>query len=46
VIITCDVLPNELSEVAGPRVASRLAEMCGDSVVLLEGADRRLGAEA
>ena len=46
VIITCDVLPNELSEVAGPRVASRLAEMCGASVVLLEGADRRLGADA
>jgi DNA replication protein DnaC len=46
VIITCDVLPNELSEITGPRVASRLAEMCGESVVLLEGADRRLGADA
>lgn len=41
VIITCDVLPGELSEVTGPRVASRLAEMCGDSIVLLEGRDRR-----
>ncbi|GHB55896.1 hypothetical protein GCM10010331_49710 [Streptomyces xanthochromogenes] len=41
VIITCDVLPNQLSEVTGPRVSSRLAEMCQSSVVLLEGADRR-----
>ena len=46
VIITCDVLPNQLSEVTGPRVASRLAEMCGDSIVLLEGPDRRQGAAA
>lgn len=46
VIITCDVLPGELSEVTGPRVASRLAEMCGDSIVLLEGDDRRKGAAA
>lgn len=45
-IITCDVLPAELSEITGPRVSSRLAEMCGDSVVLLEGADRRKGAAA
>lgn len=41
VIITCDVLPNSLSEVTGPRVASRLAEMCRGSVVLLAGVDRR-----
>ncbi|MFD4547220.1 DnaA ATPase domain-containing protein [Streptomyces sp. NPDC058466] len=46
VIITCDVLPNQLSEVTGPRVASRLAEMCGSSLVLLEGRDRRQGAAA
>jgi DNA replication protein DnaC len=46
VIITCDVLPAELSEVTGPRVSSRLAEMCGDSVILLEGDDRRKGAAA
>lgn len=46
VIITCDVLPNALSEVTGPRVASRLAEMCGSSIVLLEGPDRRQGAAA
>ncbi|WP_050793728.1 DnaA ATPase domain-containing protein [Streptomyces viridosporus] len=46
VIITCDVLPNQLSEVTGPRVASRLTEMCGDSIVLLEGPDRRQGAAA
>lgn len=46
VVITCDVLPNQLSEVTGPRVASRLAEMCGNSIVLLEGHDRRQGAAA
>jgi DNA replication protein DnaC len=46
VIITCDVLPNALSEVTGPRVASRLAEMCGNSVVRLTGPDRRQGAAA
>lgn len=46
VIITCDVVPGELSEVTGPRVSSRLAEMCGDSIVLLDGADRRKGAAA
>lgn len=41
VIITCDVLPGALSEVTGPRVASRLAEMCRGSVLLMSGADRR-----
>jgi DNA replication protein DnaC len=46
VIITCDVLPKALSEVTGPRVASRLTEMCGDSVVRLTGPDRRQGAAA
>lgn len=46
VIVTCDVLPTELSDVTGPRVSSRLAEMCGDSVVLLEGNDRRKGVAA
>jgi DNA replication protein DnaC len=46
VITTCDVLPNQLSEVTGPRVASRLAEMCGSSIVLISGADRRLGGAA
>ncbi|GGM06986.1 hypothetical protein GCM10010099_23720 [Streptomyces cinereus] len=46
VIITCDVLPKALCEVTGPRVASRLAEMCGSSVVRLTGPDRRQGAAA
>ncbi|MFE9738865.1 DnaA ATPase domain-containing protein [Streptomyces sp. NPDC006477] len=46
VIVTCDVLPTQLSEVTGPRVSSRLAEMCGASVVLLDGNDRRMGAAA
>ena len=46
VIITCDVLPKALGEVTGPRVASRLAEMCGSSVVRLTGPDRRQGAAA
>lgn len=41
VIITCDVLPNQLSDVTGPRVSSRLAEMCSGSVLLMAGADRR-----
>lgn len=40
-VITCDVLPGELSDVTGPRVASRLAEMCRGSVVLMSGNDRR-----
>lgn len=43
VIITCDVLPNALSDVAGPRVASRIAEMCRDNFVLIRGEDRRKG---
>jgi DNA replication protein DnaC len=46
VIITCDVLPSALSEVTGPRVASRLAEMCGASVIRLTGPDRRKGVAA
>jgi DNA replication protein DnaC len=46
VIITCDVLPAQLSEVTGPRVASRLAEMCGTSVIRLTGKDRRQGVAA
>ncbi|MEU7240261.1 ATP-binding protein [Streptomyces sparsogenes] len=46
VIITSDVVPAKLSEVTGPRVASRLAEMCRGSVVLLEGYDRRKGVAA
>lgn len=46
VIITCDVLPNQLSDVTGPRVASRLAEMCGNSIVLISGVDRRMGGAA
>lgn len=41
VIITSDVLPNALTDITGPRVASRLAEMCKGSVLLLQGADRR-----
>jgi DNA replication protein DnaC len=43
VIITCDVLPNALSPVVGPRVASRLAEMCTGRVEFLAGDDRRKG---
>lgn len=46
VIITCDVLPNALSEITSERVASRLAEMCGISVIRLAGRDRRIGGEA
>lgn len=43
VVITSDVLPSNLTEVIGPRVASRLAEMCRGNVVLIEGDDRRKG---
>lgn len=46
VIITCDVLPNQLAEVVGDRVSSRLAEMCRDGVLMLKGADRRMGGAA
>jgi DNA replication protein DnaC len=46
VIITCDVLPSQLSEITGPRVASRLAEMCRGGVLLLQGDDRRKQAAA
>ncbi|MEE4419591.1 DnaA ATPase domain-containing protein [Streptomyces bugieae] len=43
VIMTCDVLPGDLGGIVGARVASRLAEMCADNVVFLEGGDRRTG---
>lgn len=43
VIITCDVLPNQLEPVVGPRVASRLAEMCRGRVLFVGGNDRRRG---
>ncbi|MBP5915888.1 DnaA ATPase domain-containing protein [Streptomyces scabiei] len=43
VVITSDVLPSNLTEVIGPRVASRLAEMCRWNVVLIDGDDRRRG---
>lgn len=46
VLITCDVLPNQISHIVGDRVASRLGEMCRGGVVLLEGADRRKGGAA
>lgn len=46
VLITCDVLPNEISHIVGDRVASRLGEMCRGGVLLLEGADRRKGGAA
>jgi DNA replication protein DnaC len=46
VIVTSDVLPGDLIPVTGPRVASRLGEMCRGSVLLLEGHDRRRGEAA
>lgn len=46
VIVTSDVLPGDLTAVTGPRVASRLGEMCRGSVLLLEGRDRRRGEAA
>lgn len=46
VLITCDVLPNQISHIVGDRVASRLREMCRGGVLLLEGADRRKAGAA
>jgi len=45
VLITCDVLPGQLSPVVGERVASRLAEMCAGGVHLMRGPDRRKQTE-
>jgi DNA replication protein DnaC len=42
-IITCDVLPSALEPIVGPRVTSRLAEMCRDRVLFIGGDDRRRG---
>jgi DNA replication protein DnaC len=46
VLITSDVYPADLGPYVGPRVASRLAEMLGDNIVLIEGTDRRIGGGA
>lgn len=46
VLITCDVLPGQISHIVGDRVASRLGEMCRGGVLLLEGEDRRKGGVA
>lgn len=46
VLITCDVLPHEISHIVGDRVASRLGEMCRGGVLLLKGADLRKGGAA
>ncbi|MEV8523203.1 ATP-binding protein [Streptomyces sp. NPDC052000] len=41
VLITADVPPSKLADWTGPRVASRLTEMC--TVQVLDGVDHRLG---
>lgn len=41
-LITADVPPSKLGEWVGPRVASRLTEMC--TVQVLDGPDHRIGA--
>ncbi|MEV5862342.1 DnaA/Hda family protein [Streptomyces sp. NPDC052071] len=46
VLITCDVLPGQISHIVGDRVSSRLGEMCRGGVLLLEGDDRRKGGVA
>jgi hypothetical protein len=46
VLITCDVLPGQISGIVGERVASRLAEMCAGGVHLMRGQDRRQGGAA
>lgn len=43
VLITCDVLPNQITDIVGERVASRLAEMCTGGIHLMQGPDRRRG---
>lgn len=43
VLITSDVLPIDLGPVVGPRVSSRLAEMCAGGVHRMRGEDRRRG---
>lgn len=40
-LLTADVPPNKLGEWVGPRVASRLTEMC--TVQVLDGPDHRVG---
>lgn len=42
-LITCDVLPKDLGDIVGPRVSSRLAEMCAGHVEFIVGADKRKG---
>ncbi|MGW7350904.1 DnaA ATPase domain-containing protein [Streptomyces sp. NPDC054784] len=46
VLITCDVLPNQLGDIVGDRVASRLAEMCRGGIHLMRGVDRRTAGAA
>lgn len=41
VLITCDVMPNQITDIVGARVASRLAEMCAGGMNLMTGPDRR-----
>lgn len=42
-LITCDVLPQNLGDIVGPRVSSRLAEMCAGHVEFIAGRDKRKG---
>lgn len=46
VLITCDVVPNEVGSIVGDRVASRLAQMCAGGIHLMRGADRRMAGAA
>lgn len=40
-LITCDVLPGDLGTIVGPRVSSRLAEMCSGQIEFIAGRDKR-----
>lgn len=42
VTVTSNVLPNEAAERIGARTVSRLAEMCGDFQLHIDGFDRRI----
>lgn len=46
VTVTSNVLPNEAAERIGARTVSRLAEMCGDFQLHIDGFDRRIEHQA
>jgi DNA replication protein DnaC len=45
IVVTTNILPDELAEQLGPRTVSRLVEMCGDPLPLF-GSDERMSFSA